>query len=280
MNWMTRIPRLLRRWLPVAGGAVFLTLWVIAEAGRWAILEKTLVFALLAIAIALSERLPLVSLGGLLGVQVLQLVGLVHEPESTTWPMYLAGPIIALVVGANASRLARIIAVPAGLAFAVLVALLMVYPRGSQGGWASWTGQISGPNDLTPVRDHPMQGDLLGIGLISAGLFLGALAVGILYRSSRSGVIRRLWDLSEATQAEPPTGPSLDDDARLSALSPREREIFVLLAQGLSNAEIADASFVSESTVKSHVRAILRKLELRSRSQVVAFAYERPVAAS
>ena len=278
MNWMTRIPGLLRRWLPVAGAALFLALWVVAEAGRWAILEKTLVFALLAIALALSERLPLWSLGLLVGVPVLQLVGLLHEPESTTWPMYLAGPIVALVVGANASRLARIVAVPIGLAFAVLVAVLMVYPRGSQAGWASWTGQVSGPGNAVPVRDHPMQDDLLGLGLIAAGLFLGALALGILYRSSRSGAIRRLWDLSDGRQSEPPTGTAPEDDARLSALSPREREIFGFLARGLSNAEIAQACFVSEATVKSHVRAVLRKLELHSRSQVVAFAHRRPTA--
>lgn len=279
MNWMIRIPRFLRHWLPVAAAAAFLALWLVAEAGRWQLLEKGVVFALLALAIALSERLSLVSLGALVVVPVLQLVGVLHYAESTTWPMYLAGPIVALVVGANASRLARILAVPVGLAFAVLVAVLMVYSRGREGGWASWTGQLSGPDHLVPVRDHPMRDDLLGIGLIAAGLFLGALAVGILYRSSRSGFIRRLMDLSEGKQLDPSGESPLDEDSRLSALSPREREIFVLLAQGLSNAEIAEASFVSESTVKSHVRAILRKLDLRSRSQVVAFAYGAPVAA-
>lgn len=278
MNWLTRIPQLLLRWLPIAGAAIFLTLWIVAEAGRASILEKSVVFALLAVAIALSERLALVSLGGLLGVQFLQLVGILHAPESTTWPMYLAGPIIGLVVGANGSRLARVVAVPAGLAFAVLAAVLMVYPPGGRAGWASWTGQISGLNNLVLGREHPMRDDLLGIGLVAAGLFLGALATGVLYRSSRSGAIRRLWDLAENQQTESPA-PSGDDDARLSVLSPREREIFVLLARGMSNAEIAGASFVSESTVKTHVRAILRKLDLRSRSQVVAFAYERsPVA--
>ncbi len=274
MNWIFRIPLFLRLWVPVATGAAFVALWVVAEAGRWGLPEKSVVFALLGMTIALSERLPLVSLGGLLAVLVLQLVGVLHQAESQTWPIYIAGPIIALVVGANASRRARIIAVPVGLAFAVLVAVLMVYPRGGGGGWASWTGQVG----FTPARDHPMRDDLLGIGLIAAGLFLGALAAGILYRSSRSGLIRRLWDVADAGQPQSPAEQRGDDDSRLSVLSPREREIFLLLAQGLSNAEIAKASFVSETTVKSHVRAILRKLDLRSRSQVVAFAYERPLA--
>jgi DNA-binding NarL/FixJ family response regulator len=60
----------------------------------------------------------------------------------------------------------------------------------------------------------------------------------------------------------------------IEALSPREREIFLLTARGLSNAEIATAAFVSEATVKSHVRAILSKLSLQSRVQVVIYAYE------
>ncbi|WP_425562247.1 LuxR C-terminal-related transcriptional regulator [Leifsonia kafniensis] len=60
----------------------------------------------------------------------------------------------------------------------------------------------------------------------------------------------------------------------IEALSPREREIFLLTARGLSNAEIATAAFVSEATVKSHVRAILSKLTLQSRVQIVIYAYE------
>jgi DNA-binding NarL/FixJ family response regulator len=60
----------------------------------------------------------------------------------------------------------------------------------------------------------------------------------------------------------------------IAELSPREKEIFVLLAKGLSNAEIAASAFVSETTVKTHVGSILAKLGLRSRVQLVAFAWE------
>jgi DNA-binding NarL/FixJ family response regulator len=60
----------------------------------------------------------------------------------------------------------------------------------------------------------------------------------------------------------------------IAELSPREKEIFVLLAKGLSNAEIASSAFVSETTVKTHVASILGKLGLRSRVQLVAFAWE------
>ncbi len=60
----------------------------------------------------------------------------------------------------------------------------------------------------------------------------------------------------------------------LEVLSAREVEVFILAAKGLSNVEIGQNLFVSEGTVKSHIRSILAKLELRTRIQLVAFAHE------
>lgn len=60
----------------------------------------------------------------------------------------------------------------------------------------------------------------------------------------------------------------------IDALSVREKEVFLLAARGLSNGEIGQTAFISEATVKSHVRSILAKLGLASRVQLVAFAYE------
>ncbi|CAH0232251.1 Transcriptional regulatory protein LiaR [Arthrobacter sp. Bi83] len=63
-------------------------------------------------------------------------------------------------------------------------------------------------------------------------------------------------------------------DPLLEALTPRETEMLEAMAEGLSNAEIAHRYFLSEATVKTHVRRILTKLHLRDRVQAVVYAYE------
>jgi DNA-binding NarL/FixJ family response regulator len=83
-------------------------------------------------------------------------------------------------------------------------------------------------------------------------------------------VTRRLLDRF----AETLPGGAREPPPRLSSLTERELEVLRLLACGLSNAELADRLFLSETTVKSHVSSVLRKLALRDRVQAVVLAYE------
>ncbi|MDP9260095.1 MAG: response regulator transcription factor, partial [Actinomycetota bacterium] len=85
-------------------------------------------------------------------------------------------------------------------------------------------------------------------------------------------VTRRVID----RMAQQPT-PELAGQAKLDELTPREREVLTLIARGLSNREIAAALTVEDSTIRTHVKRILMKLELRDRVQAVIFVYENGV---
>jgi DNA-binding NarL/FixJ family response regulator len=73
-------------------------------------------------------------------------------------------------------------------------------------------------------------------------------------------------------------GPRTSAASRLALLSPREREVLVLVTSGAANAEIAQALFVSEATVKTHIGSILAKLGLRDRVAAVIFGYQAGLA--
>ncbi|HEU0041760.1 MAG TPA: response regulator transcription factor, partial [Jiangellaceae bacterium] len=83
-------------------------------------------------------------------------------------------------------------------------------------------------------------------------------------------VTRRLLDLF-ATRFPATDAPT---PARLTHLTDRERQVLMLVARGLSNAEIAAELVVSETTVKTHVGNVLNKLGVRDRVQAAVYAYE------
>jgi DNA-binding NarL/FixJ family response regulator len=82
-------------------------------------------------------------------------------------------------------------------------------------------------------------------------------------------ITRRLISEFARMRPRPPVGRD-----ELAALTPRETEVLGLLAQGLSNSEIATRLVVGEETVKTHVSRVLNKLGIRDRTQAVVAAYE------
>jgi DNA-binding NarL/FixJ family response regulator len=89
-------------------------------------------------------------------------------------------------------------------------------------------------------------------------------------------ITRRLLELH--VSALPGAAPD-DAESGLASLTPREREVLVAVAEGLSNAEIAERLVVTEATVKTHVGSVLAKLGLRGRVQAVIYAYDHGLVA-
>lgn len=100
-----------------------------------------------------------------------------------------------------------------------------------------------------------------------------AVAGGDAAISSR--VSRRMLELFSQRL---PSGPPAAGDEAVASLTPRELEILVAIARGLTNTEIGERLTVAESTVKTHVGRVLMKLGLRDRVHAVIFAYEHGLA--
>jgi DNA-binding NarL/FixJ family response regulator len=118
------------------------------------------------------------------------------------------------------------------------------------------------------LKDAPTADLLSGVRAVASG-------DAVVAPSTTRRLLAQLADtLPHPGEPDPPPDlPSLD------ALTPREREVLIAVAQGLSNGEIAERLVLSEATVKTHVGRILSKLDLRDRVQIVVYAYEHGLVA-
>jgi DNA-binding NarL/FixJ family response regulator len=112
------------------------------------------------------------------------------------------------------------------------------------------------------LKDDPPEQLIAAVRTIAAGEALLSPAV----------TRRVIKQFTRAPRAEPPK--------QLDELTAREREIFVLIADGLSNAEIGERLFIGETTVKTHITHIFQKLDLRDRVQAVVLAHRTGLAGS
>lgn len=95
-------------------------------------------------------------------------------------------------------------------------------------------------------------------------------AVARAYALSRQ--LERALEVLDQGDAPSPTPPPVEPGEAWACISPREREVLALVAEGRSNKAIAEALFVSPNTVKTHVAALLTKLDVESRVQLAALA--------
>jgi DNA-binding NarL/FixJ family response regulator len=109
------------------------------------------------------------------------------------------------------------------------------------------------------LKDSPPEEIVAAVRIVASGESLLAPAV-------TRAVIE---EFARQQPAPAPTVPTT-----FSELTPREREVFDLLARGLSNPEICEQLVISEATAKTHVARIFQKLDLRDRVQAVIYAYE------
>ena len=105
------------------------------------------------------------------------------------------------------------------------------------------------------LKDDPPEQLLAAIRTVAAGDALLSPAV----------TRRVIREFTRVPRVTPPAG--------VADLTEREREVFRLIVEGLSNAEIGEQLFISDTTVKTHVTHVLQKLELRDRVQAVVMAY-------
>ncbi|WP_167045327.1 histidine kinase [Salinibacterium sp. ZJ454] len=210
-------------WAPPVGGAIFFTLWVIAEAGRSNLAGNIVVFALFAVAIGCSVVLPQAAVGIVLLVPALQIVGALAAPGSTTWPTYLAAAVVAFIVANRPDGIVRYAALPLGALFSAEVAIAMVRPTAAEPyKWSSWIGQPSYPGSQWE--------DLVTLALAAFGIYVAAWGIGF-----ACAAIRRTWLIGETLRAREVSFAETDFELRLAQDRARiSRDVHDALAHSLA----------------------------------------------
>ena len=180
---MSSILLKLRPWLEPVVGAVFFTLWCVAEAGRYQGGSAIVALAVISAAIAVSRVLPVVALGAVAFIVVLQLLVVLPPPEPTTWPVYFGLLIVVFVVALDAAEKIAWVGLALALPFAVAAGYLMRLSH-------SWWGADRMPGAVDA---------LLPASLIALGLYVGAWALGFALRVSLRELraLRLLRDTTE-----------------------------------------------------------------------------------
>jgi DNA-binding CsgD family transcriptional regulator len=186
-----------------------------------------------------------------------------------------AAPLVPLGI------IAWVVTMHAVIAFSTLHALWARLLLGSRARHQPVTSQPSGPGAPDPAPGTPVAvlaapASAIAIEAPAANppeadtpREEGAAAVAgpsIAPQHQAAGLISQYTEESEAA-----------DHPALAELTAREREVFLLAVRGYSNADICEACYISEGTVKTHIRHILAKLDLLDRTQLIVFAYEQGI---
>jgi DNA-binding CsgD family transcriptional regulator len=247
-------------------GILFFVAWVMANSASFdqnvPLRTETFVTNPYAIAIAVGFALcvalcrfsPVASFSILGGLLLLQVLFWPARFSQDSWDACLVLILLAVAAGAYSGRIFRRFALPLLIVYAVAVSALLTFPN------LSLSGEF-GTIDGTPWSARDLWEFIATWAVVATGVGVGGWFAG-----------RRLR----------PRPVEQKDVARtntvaLESLSPRERQIFLLAAEGKSNREIAESASIEESTVKTHLNSISTKLGLKSRMELIAFAYREGV---
>lgn len=214
-----------------------------------------------AVALAMSRARPQWAVGLTTMLLSAQLLFWPARFRQLSWPAYLLLVPMVVFVSRSMSGEERRRFLGVGLVGAVAVTALLTVPyfsmKGTEGtlNGKAWSAQ-------------PGLGQDIAVWLVvCVAITLGAWRLG-----KKRATQAQLSSLDDV-----PTWSPLASDAGFEALTAREQEIFVSVAHGLSNAEVAEALYISEATVKTHVGNALTKLDLVSRGALIVYAYERGI---